>query len=330
MPINKAIAAIKKHDRFFITSHINPEPDALGSELAAYELIKELGKRASVINSDPVPEHYQFLEGVDIIKQDPRNDEEFDAAIVLDCPNLARTGRVADMVKKINTIINIDHHISNEQFGAVNYVMPNASSTGEVMYSIYKKMEVPISKKVALYIYIAILTDTGSFNYSNTSGITHEIVSELLGYGIHPHVISNYVYENKRFSDIRLLGKVLSRMKYIEKDKISYMICTKDMIEKCGSSIFATENFINFARSIKGVSIAIFIREEPNKKDHYKISLRSKGEANVDKIAQHFGGGGHKHAAGCNIVGPLRQVKKLILRRTRREIRSAYNSSQAG
>lgn len=313
MPIKNVINALKKYNNFLITTHVNPEPDALGSELAIYELLKKLKKKAAIINSESLPEHYQFLEGINVIKHRfPRN-ARFDAAIVVDCPNTSRTGRLKDHLKKIRFIINIDHHISNEKFGDVNWVKPDASSAAEMVYRLYEKTKEDISKKVALYIYIAILTDTGSFNYSNTSSVTHEIVSELLGYGLYPQAISKSLYENKRYGDLKLLGHVLSTLTLAQNGKIAYLTCTNNMREKAGSSVTATENFVNFARSIGGVDIAFFIREEEGRRNYFKISLRSKSNISVNKIAATFGGGGHKYAAGCVIKGTLTDVKKKVL-----------------
>ena len=317
MPNNGIAKALKRFKNYLITSHVNPEPDALGSELAVYELLKKLGKKASVVNSEPVSEHYRFMEGVDIIKQRPDKNARFDAAVVVDCPNLKRTGKVNAFLKDIKYIINIDHHISNENFGNVNVVKPDASSAAEIVYEIYRKRNIRISKKVALYIYMAILTDTGSFNYSNTSGVTHAVVSELLGYGIKPDSVSSLVYENKKFADLKLLGEVLSSLTLVLNNKVAYMVCTNEMIRKTGSSVTATENFVNFARSVRGVKVAVLFREEPGKKGLFKISLRSKGAVSVNKIALYFEGGGHKHAAGCVVAGSFPEVKKKLLEKIR-------------
>jgi len=313
MSINTVMNAIRKHDRFLITSHVNPEADALGSQLAMYELINRLGKEAICVNSDKIQAHYKFLPGAENIKRFAKKDFSFDAVIVLDCPTIKRTGRVKLNIKNADIVINIDHHISNTKFGDANWVNPSASSCGEMIYKLYRKMGVDIGKKTALYIYIAILTDTGSFNYSNTSAVTHEIVSDLLGYGLKPGDISRVVYENKTMVDIKLLGKVISALKTYLSGKVAIMVCTKKMIRDTGSSSHATENFINYARSINSVEIAVFISEHLKKKNIYKVSFRSKGSVDVNKIAGSFGGGGHKNASGCTICGTFAEVKRKVL-----------------
>ena len=322
MPIKGVVEALKKFDNFLITSHIDPEPDALGSELALYELVRKLGKKATIINNEKVSEEYSFLEGVELIKTKPEKGAKFDAALVVDCPNPGRTGGVKKRFSGVKFIVNIDHHISNENFGDENWVDPHASSTAEMIYLLYKEMKIVISEKMAANIYIAILTDTGSFNYSNTSSLTHHIAGELLEYGINPHTISTQVYKNKKYSDMKLLSKVLSTMALLENGKIAYIVCTKDMLRSTKSMVSATENFVNFATSIKGVIIAIFIREEPDKKNCFKISLRSKKDISVNKLAGIFGGGGHKHAAGCLIEGTLSEVKKRLFAKAKDALKS--------
>ncbi len=321
MSLKTVIDTIRKYDKFLITAHVNLEADALGSQLAFYELIKGLGKKPICVDNDKMPPHYKFLPGIGNIRQTLKKREDFQVAVVLDCPTINRTGKVKNLLKKAKIIVNIDHHISNSKFGDVNWVDSSASSAGEMVYTLYKKIGIEISKKVALYIYIAILTDTGSFNYSNTSSVTHEIVSDLLGYGLQPQAISGFIYENKKISDIKLLGKVISTLKTDKTSRIAYIVCTKDMFEKTGSTASATENFINFAKSIKGIDVAIFIKEDLTSSDEFNISLRSKGDIDVNKMASFFGGGGHKNAAGCVIRGTLAEVKRKILAKAKEALR---------
>lgn len=322
MAIKSVIDALNKYDNFLITSHVDPEPDALGSELSMYELLKKLGKKSEIINSEPVPEQYGFMQGIETINYDWDKDKKFDAAIVVDCPTLDRTGNVKKLLKGIKFIINIDHHISNEKFGDVNLVNPDASSAAEIVYGLFKEMSVDISQKVASYIYVAILTDTGSFTYSNTSSFTHEIVSDLIRQGISPHTISNHIYESKKYEDLKLLGKVLSTLKITRKGRVAYLVCTNEMIKKTGASMESTQDFINFARSVKGVVVSIIFKESEKQKNRFKVSMRSKDDISVNKIAAAFGGGGHKYAAGCIVDGALKEVKKKVLKRVSEEFKS--------
>lgn len=313
MEMERVVEAIKKHKRFLITAHVNLEGDSIGSQLAMKELLEGLGKEAFILDSDPVPHHYKFLPKTNGISNDISKGMNFDAAMVLDCPTLRRVGRVRKIISKDKFIINIDHHISNEKFGDVNWVDPNASSAGEMVYRLFKNMGGRLTKEIALSLYIAILTDTGSFNYDNTSSATHEIAGELLGYGLKPELVSESVYERRSVADIKLLGLVLSSIKVNKSGDIAFLEITKKMLSATGADVSKSEGFINYARSIDKVKVAILFKEDQNGKSRINVSFRSKGEANVNEIAACFGGGGHVRASGCVVHGTLAEAKKKVL-----------------
>lgn len=321
----KIIKVIKEKNRFLVTSHINLEGDSLGSQLAMANLLRGLGKDFVIFDNDSVPSHYWFLPNVNLVQR-KIDDTKFDVAIVLDCPNLHRTGKVKDVVKKIGYIINIDHHLSNEGFGDLNWVENNTSSVGEMVYKLYKKANCEITKETALYLYIAILTDTGSFNYSNTSSATHEIVSELLGYGVAPYDVSKSIYENKSLGEIKLLGKALSSLEVTRDGKVAYITIRKNLFNETKAQASSCENFINFARSIKGVEVAVFFREDTKKANLFHVSFRSTKDADVNRIASFFGGGGHKNASGCVMRGKFENIKKKVLKRIRDELQRRHTS----
>lgn len=305
------IEAIKKYNKFLITAHINLEGDSLGSQLAAKQLLDALGKTSVIVDNDPVPEHYKFLPAAGGISNKIDKSIDFEAVLILDCPTLKRIGRVRDLITKDKFVINIDHHISNEKFGSVNWVEPNASSAGEMIYRLFKEMGVGLTKETALALYIAILTDTGSFNYENTSSITHEIAGELLGYGLDPARVSEDVYERKSIADIKFLGLVLSTLKLNKSDDVAYLEVTKSMMKETGAEPSKAEGFVNYARSINNVKVAVIFREETDGK--INVSFRSKGEVDVNKIASAFGGGGHVKASGCVIEGTLAEAERKVL-----------------
>ena len=315
--MRKVIEAIKKGKHFLVTAHVNLEGDALGSQLAMKELLIGMGKDVLILDSDPVPEHYRFLPKADEVSGKFDKVGAFDTAVVLDCPTLNRTGRVKDVIKASGVpIINIDHHVSNEKFGDVNWVEPNASSAGEMVFRLFKEAGVKMTKEVALSLYIAILTDTGSFNYDNTSSATHDIAGELLGYGLDPALVSESVYERRSVKDINLLGLVLATIRVNDKGTIAHLEVTKDMLDKTGADLAKSEGLINFARSIDGVKVAVLFKEDQKDKNKINISFRSKGDGSiidVNKIASIFGGGGHTKASGCVINGSLGDVKKKVL-----------------
>ncbi|MCX5678484.1 MAG: bifunctional oligoribonuclease/PAP phosphatase NrnA [Candidatus Omnitrophica bacterium] len=311
--MQEVIEAIKKHKKFLISAHINPEGDSLCSQLAMKELLIAIGKEAAIVNNDPVPEHYKFLPGIDKLSTDLTKKVDFDAVLILDCPTLKRVGSVAGIIGKGKTIINIDHHISSERFGDVNWVDANASSTGEMVYKLFKEMSVPLTKGIALSIYIAILTDTGSFNYDNTSAITHEIAGDLLGYGLEPGSVSESVYERRTLTDIKLLGLVLSTLKVNETGEVAYLEITRKMVSETGADVTKSEGFINYARSIEGIKVAVLFKEDLKDKNKINISFRSKGRADVNRIASSFGGGGHVKASGCILEGTLADIEAKVI-----------------
>ena len=324
-PLSEIIEVIKRGKRFLITAHVNLEGDALGSQLAMKELLIGMGKDAFILDSDPVPEHYRFLPKAAEVSNDLNNINDFDIAVVLDCPTLDRTGKIKDVIKgRAKPIINIDHHISNEKFGDVNWVEPNASSAGEMVFRLFKETGTVMTKEIALSLYIAILTDTGSFNYDNTSSATHEIAGELLWYGLDPALVSESVYERRSIEDINLLGLVLSTIRINKGGTIAHLEVTKDMLDKTGADIAKSEGIINFARSIDGVKVAVLFKEDQKDKNKINISFRSKGNGDVidvNKIASFFGGGGHTKASGCIIMGPIKEAKSKVLARVEEELK---------
>lgn len=307
----KVIEAIRKYNKFLITAHVNPEGDSLGSQLGMKALLDALGKTGTIVDNDPVPDHYKFLPKAREISTKTDAKPDFDAAIILDCPTLKRIGKVGDLIKSGKTVINIDHHVSNEKFGDINWVDPNASSAGEMVYKLYKELNVKLTKETALALYIAILTDTGSFNYDNTSSVTHDIAGELLGYGIDPASVSESVYEKRSLADIKLCGLVLSTIKVNREGDVAYLEVTKKILKETGSDLLKAEGFVNYARSIDKVKVAIIFKEDAG--DKISVSFRSKGEADVNSIASFFGGGGHVKASGCVIDGALAEVERKVL-----------------
>lgn len=312
MSVRTVKAAIKKFNKFFITSHINPEGDAIGSQVAMARLLKKLGKESVMLDDSPVPGVLRFMKGSeDILKEMPHN-FNFQAMIILDSPDLARIGRVKEFIKKDSVIINIDHHISNVNFGKYNWVEPGFSSAGEMVYDLFKAFKAKIDLDDAIALYAAIMTDTGSFRYSNTVSKTHRIAAELVDIGVKPYEMHTKIYETSSIQDTNLLGESLQTMKLTDDGKVAWLWVTKDMLKKTKASLEGTEGIINFARSIDGVDIAILFRETGTD-DRVKVSFRSKGKADVNKLAGVFGGGGHPTASGCTVFGKPEDVQKKVI-----------------
>ena len=319
MSIRRVKAAIKKFNKFLIASHINPEADAVGSQVAMAFLLRKLGKVAVMLDDSPVPGLLQFIKGTEEISKEMPHDFNYQAVIILDSPDLTRIGRVNEYIKKDAVIINIDHHISNRNFGKFNWVEPEFSSAGEMVYDLFKAFKVKIDLDDAIALYAAIMTDTGSFRYSNTSSKAHRIAAELIDIGIQPYEMHTKIYETSSIQDTNLLGESLQTMKLTEDGKIAWLWVTKEMLKKTKASLEGTEGIINFARSIDGVEIAILFRETGTE-GRVKVSFRSKGKVDVNKLAATFNGGGHPTASGCTVFGKIEEVEKKVLEKAKEVI----------
>ncbi|MFH0839176.1 MAG: bifunctional oligoribonuclease/PAP phosphatase NrnA [Candidatus Omnitrophota bacterium] len=302
------VEAIKKYKTFLISSHINPEGDAIGSQLALASLLKRLHKKVYILNDD-ASRQFGFLSKKGMILHGSNKKLRFDAAVVLDCPLLSRVGTVERFIQTAKILLNIDHHISNEYFGTTNWVDPHASCVGELIYELFDALGVSLTRREALNIYVAILTDTGSFRYSNTTSKTHYIVSELLKHNIKPHIIFEKVYGNTTLSYITFLNKILSTLK--KEGKIAYIALDEDLTKLGGNLTERLEDFINYPRALKGVKVAMLFRKIG--KNRVKVSFRSKGDFDVNSLAKKFGGGGHPAASGCVLEGTIDEARKKVL-----------------
>ncbi len=304
---------IRQNRSFLIVGHINPEADSIGSSLALALGLKKMGKKEiAVLSRDPVPETLKFLPSSRIVQlKPPRRD--FDVVIIVDCNDVKRTGFESFRAHK--TAI-IDHHVLPPQaeqsafFTSVSasLIDPDAAAAGMLVYRVLTSLNVPVDKNMATNLYAAILTDTGGFKYSNASAESLKIASRLVEAGARPWEISKEIYESIPYKSLKLLGLSLSTLE--KEDSIGWINATKTMFMKTGTTAEDAEDFVDFPRKVKGVEVAIFFRQDGGRS--YKLSLRSKGRVNVQKIAKSFGGGGHVAAAGCKINGTLREVQDKI------------------
>jgi len=308
----QVVEALKNKSNFLITAHVNPEGDSIGSQISMYYLLAALGKKSVIVNHDEVPVNLRFLTGTELFFQQMPDDFCPEAFIVLDCPVKERTGRVAECVGKGGEIINIDHHVSNEFFAEINWVEAGASSVGEMMFELFSRMDIKLEKEVCEAIYTAIITDTGMFNYDNTTSRTHEIVGRLISLGVDPKKMHEKIFETRTASDVRLLGKTLGSLKMEADGKIAYIGLTQEMYAEEGVHAVTTDEFINFPRAIEGAEIAIFFKEN-SKPEKINVSFRSKGKVNVNLLAACFGGGGHAQAAGCTLNCSLLEAQEKVL-----------------
>ena len=300
----------KENKKFIISSHQNLEGDAIGSQLALAEFLKRFGKQVFLLAPEKIPEKYTFLPETEKILYTTKK-MDYDVACVVDCTDIDRIGLVKGLLDFKKPIINIDHHISNTNFGTINWVEPKLSCTGELIYYLFKRADAPIDKKAALYMYIAMLTDTGSFRYSNTTANTHKIVAELIEKGLNPTYIYRKIYEEAHKGRLTLLASVLSTLDMTKDGKVAWIRVTRGMLKKNKTDMEGTEDFVNFPRSIKGVKVALAFREID--KDTVKVSLRSNEHVDVCKLAKLFGGGGHASASGCTIKGSMGEIEEAVV-----------------
>ncbi|MDY6793606.1 MAG: bifunctional oligoribonuclease/PAP phosphatase NrnA [Thermodesulfobacteriota bacterium] len=316
--MDRIINQLQSSNHVLLASHANPDGDAVGSTIAMGLLLNAADKKITLYNESSIPAVYRFLPRVEMIGNQLNSANEFDTAVILDCSDLARIGTAASMVKNIPAIINMDHHISNSHFGHFHFIDPSASSTAEIIYQLIKKMDVAIDKSMATSIYTGILTDTGSFRFSNTTQAAFAICREMVEKGVDPSDVAQHVYGRYSLGRIKLLNLALDSIEILHNGKLSIMTVTQEMLSKTRTSAEDIDGLINYARRIEDVKIAALIHEKQNGGHHLKgsgqfhISLRSDGTVDVSAIAASFGGGGHATAAGFDVQAGLDKIKSDI------------------
>ncbi|MBW2192283.1 MAG: bifunctional oligoribonuclease/PAP phosphatase NrnA [Deltaproteobacteria bacterium] len=308
------IEQVKKSRRAFLVSHTQPDGDAIGSLTALGLALEALGKKVTLFNVSPIPAVYRFLPATDRIVHDTIA-ADYDIAFILDCGELKRIGNAVSIVRQIPVIINIDHHITNTRFGTYRLVDTSACATCEVVYRLIKKMAVPFDRAIATSLYTGILTDTGSFRFSNTNRAAFAICEEMIAHGVDPYDIAKRVYGSYSLGRIKLLNLALNSIEISYNGKLSMMTITKNMFQKTNTQPEDVDGLIHYARRIEDVKVAALIQEHYNGKGNNKhhVSLRSDGTVDVAAIAAAFGGGGHVTAAGFNMESTLSEVKSEII-----------------
>ncbi|HET7319585.1 MAG TPA: bifunctional oligoribonuclease/PAP phosphatase NrnA, partial [Nitrospirota bacterium] len=316
------IEALEPCRTILISVHRNPDGDALGSQLALMLALEKMRKTVTAHNLDPVPEVYRFLPQADRIRAGRPVPSHYDAHIVLD-GEPSRTG-LFDGTYPAHTLINIDHHVTNPRSWQLTWLDEDASATGEMIYKLIRHLDVPIDRDIALCLFTSIFTDTGSFRYTNTTPECMRISAELLEAGADPWLVTENVYESFAFRRIKLLGAVLSSLERSADGRVAWVVVTDELYRRTGTTSEDTENFINFVRSIKGVEVAVLLRQIGEAQ--YKISLRSKGRVDLSALAQSFGGGGHKNAAGGVMSGTIEVVTSKVINEVDKAVRAQLGS----
>lgn len=303
MELEDVAKLLTEYNHFVITAHVNPDGDAVGSLLALMHGLKALNKQVTCLIDDEIPRNFEIMPGYEMIARPQEAIVNADLLIILDCSDLERIGKTSEVVNA--PILNIDHHISNNGFADYLHLDANSAATGEIIFRLLKQLKVEITKSMAICLYTAIATDCGFFRYANTSAETMQIGAELLACGVKPNIISENL-EKKSLTALQTLGKVLDSLELFAQGHISCITITSEIVEECDS----TEGFIDFARIVEGVDVAIMVKYIDEKT--CRISMRSK-QTDVSKVALQFSGGGHVRAAGCTLNLPLAEAKQTII-----------------
>jgi bifunctional oligoribonuclease and PAP phosphatase NrnA len=302
--------AIRVRRRFVVSSHARPDGDAIGSSMAMAFALRALGKEAHVVNRDPAPGSLIEFPGVPEIEIASSVNGHYDAAIIMECGDLARTG-ISGLDRSF--IINIDHHPGNAGFGHLNWFDPSAAACAEMVFQLIETLGVPLSIEIATHVYLAILTDTGSFHFSNMTPRTFEIARRVVEAGVDPAQIARRVYDSNNLGRVKLFGAVLNSMQIDRTGRIAVLYIDHQMARDAGGTYDDIEGLINEPLTVKDLLAVVFFKQSEG--SEYRVSLRSKSTIDVGAVAKQFGGGGHKNAAGCTVVGDVDDLKRLFIER---------------
>ena len=303
---------LREHNRFAILSHVRPDGDALGCQIALALSLQQLGKEVRVWNEDGMLEKYSFLPRAELLNKPPAAPEDVDVAIALDTAIQNRLGTAFAAVRSAKMWINIDHHLSNPGYGDLVYVDPTAPATGQIIFDLIKNQGFPFNREIAENLFAAISTDTGSFQYPKTSARTFEIAAQLVCTGIDVGRLNQQLYENYPRRRIELLRELLGTMRFASGDRVASFSLSLKTAAALQVLPEDNEGLIDHLREIRGVIVAVFFEELSDGK--VRVSMRSKTDAiDVCVICQKFGGGGHTLAAGARVRGTLAEVEQRVL-----------------
>jgi phosphoesterase RecJ-like protein len=309
-PFRDIVETVRGKRRFVLSSHTRPDGDSIGSQLAMAYALRALGKEARVVNADAAPGPMLAFPGVGDIEIAERVTGTYDAAIIMECGDLGRTG-VAGLEQSL--VINIDHHPGNSSYGEINWLDRSAAACGEMVFDLVRALGAPLSIEIATHIYLAILTDTGSFHYSSISARTFDICRETLQAGVDPVLVARTVYDSNSMGRLKLFGAVLSAMQIDETGHIAIIYLDHEMARAAGGTYDDTEGLINLPLTVKEIQAVVFFKQIAA--DEYRVSMRSKGDVDIGGVAKQFDGGGHRNAAGCTVTGAIGTLQKIFLER---------------
>lgn len=318
--LSAILEVVGKGRRFAVCSHARPDGDAVGSMLACGIMLEQLGKHGELYSADPVPQIYRWLPGADAIRHSQQVEGEYDAVILLECDGIQRS-RLSGLEGRL--LINIDHHATGKAFADVNWIENDACAVAEMVYKVARAAGAEVSPSMATCLYAALLTDTGSFCYEGTDVHAFELARTLVACGADPARIAREVYFSNPLSKMLVLGAALSNLH--REGRLAWLWVTDADMARTGAVEEDCEGIVNYAIGIAGVEAAVLLRELPD--GRARLSLRSKGSLDVARVAAGFGGGGHRHAGGCTLEGPLAAATERILDTMRQELRTPVPGS---
>jgi phosphoesterase RecJ-like protein len=308
--LQQIVDAIRARHRFVVSSHSRPDGDSIGSSLSMALALRAIGKEARVVHKDRAPDPLLDFPGVSDIEIADRVNVDFEAGIVMECGDLARTG-----VEGLegHFLINIDHHPGNTGFGQINWFDSSAAACGEMVFDLIRALEAPLTVEIATHIYLAILTDTGSFHYSGISPRTFDICRQTLEAGVDPVQVARTVYDSNNMGRLRLFGSVLNAMRTDNSGRIAILYLDQKVAREAGGTYDDTEGLINEPLTVKAIQAVVFFKQIEG--DEYRVSMRSKGEVDIGAVARELGGGGHKNAAGCTVTGTIEAIQETLVKK---------------
>ena len=299
----------RRAGEILLLGHVHPDADVLGTLLGLGLTLERAGWRPTFAGPHPVPEVLSFLPGAARYEVWARAPRQFDVLVLTDCPNHARTEGLLEQARgSASAVLNIDHHPDNRRYGTIDWIDPSAAATGEMVWELIKRLGLTLTADVALNLYTAIHTDTGSFRYSNTTSRTFEIAADLTRAGAQPALVTDRLYQRRPPRALNELGELLRRVEVSPDGTVAWLTVPRGLVSE---DFMAAEDMVTYPRSIDGVKVAVVLREEAAGK--VKVSLRGKGEVPVNRIAGRFGGGGHENAAGCTVSGSLDDATTTVL-----------------
>lgn len=315
-PFEQIRDEIRARHRFLISSHARPDGDSIGSQLAMAFALEAMGKEVRIVNADPAPDHYQDFPGMERIEIATAVERpSVDAVIVMECSDLTRTG-VSGLEHAF--VINIDHHAGNRMYGALNWHDEASAACGEMVFDLVQALGVPLTLEIATHIYLAILTDTGSFHHSNITPRTFDICRQCVEAGVTPAVMARRVFDSNSFGKLKLIGALLDDMELVDEGRLAVLHMDDQMLAATGSTNNDTEGLINLPLTAREIQAVVFFKETGA--GEVRVSMRSKYDVDVRQVASEFGGGGHKNAAGFTVTGELPDVRAGIVQRIVRAI----------